>query len=125
MRVPSTPPTIDLPADVPEWLILTLRGLQERCQELSQAINGNLGFGDAVDVDNIKGEWIDYTTNAIANTEDTIPHNLGEIPKGWIEFSRDKAGVLYKGPTAWTASDIYLKNSLASVAVRIFVYAGS
>lgn len=83
--------------------------------------NAGLGFGDGSSVDNIYGSWISYTTNAVANTEDTINHNLGKIPVGYLVMNRDKAAIVYKGGTAWTATQMFLKCSVATTAVVIFV----
>ena len=83
--------------------------------------NAHLGFGDGVNRDNMFGTWVNYTTNAVANTEDTINHNLGFVPVGWLVVTQDKAGSIYKGTTTWTTSQIFLKCSVASVTARIFV----
>ena len=88
---------------------------------ISEVVNGRLTFGDGIDYDNVAGKWIDYTTNATPDTEDTIAHGLGVIPVGYIVFKQSKAGSLYTGATAWTSSNIYLKCNVASMAVRIFI----
>lgn len=84
-----------------------------------------LGFGDGVVTDNISGMWYRYTTNAVANVEDAIPHNLGVVPIGWLTITCDKAGVLYTGGSTWTNSLMYLKCSVAAMTVLIFVLAPS
>lgn len=104
--------------DVPAELVNFLRMVVNRTK---RSVDGHLGFGDGTDVDNMYGKWKSYTTNAIANTEDTVAHSLKMIPVGYLVFSIDKAGVLYKGATAWDTTNIYLKCSVASAAVLIFI----
>lgn len=90
-----------------------------------RTVDGHLGFGDGSDPDNMFGVWASYTTNASANTEDAITHNLGVVPVGYLVFSQDKAASLYKSTSAWTTTQIFLKCSTASVAVKIFIMAPS
>ena len=87
----------------------------------SFALNGNLGFGDGTFYDNIKGKWVEYTTNATPDTEDTVVHDLGVIPAGFLVMLPPKSGYLYNGSTTWTTTNLYLKCSAASQTVRIFV----
>lgn len=85
---------------------------------------GRIRFGDITDGysgENISGQWQTYTTNAVANTEDTIAHTLGSVPVGYILVRADKAGVVYDSGTTWTSSNIYLKCSVASTAVKLFL----
>jgi hypothetical protein len=86
-----------------------------------RSVDGHLGFGDGVDADNMFGKWKAYTTNAAANTQDTIAHGLNMIPIGWLLFSIDKGGVLYRGATAWDVTNIYLKCTIDSANVLIFI----
>jgi len=85
--------------------------------KLAQLLNGGLGF-----IDNFNLQEKTYTTNAVANTEDAVAHTLGRVPSGFIVVNRDKAGVLYDSGTAWTATNIYLKCSVASTAVKIYIF---
>lgn len=74
--------------------------------------------------ENILGQFLTYTTNGTPNTQDTIAHQLNSIPIGYIIVSKSKAGDVYQGPTtgtAWTSSNIYLKCSVASVVVTLFL----
>lgn len=72
--------------------------------------------------DNVDCRTISYTSNAVANTQDTVAHTLGKVPIGYIVVSQDKAGIVYNGGTTWTTTNIYLKNSVASVATKIIVF---
>lgn len=101
--------------------------LQEQINRIFTVFQGRVSFGtgvDGVSGQNIEGEWHTYTSNAVANTEDTLGHTIGAVPLGYIVVYQDKAGSLYQGPatgTAWTSSNIYLKCSVASVAFLLFL----
>lgn len=90
-------------------------------------LQGRVRFGtgtDGQDGENIAGQFQQYTSNAVANTEDTIAHTLGSIPVGYIVLWQSKAGSFYQGPTtgtAWSSSNIYLKCSVASVTALLFL----
>lgn len=87
------------------------------------AVNGQLTLGNGTDADNVKGIWVSYTSNAIANTEDLITHNLGLIPVGILVVNQDKSASWYAGTTAWNTTTLSLKWSAASVTARIFILA--
>ena len=71
---------------------------------------------------NIDAVWVRYVSNAVADTEDTVAHNLGRVPAGiWIS-APDKSSVIYRGTTAWTSTNIYLKASAATTTVDILVF---
>lgn len=72
--------------------------------------------------DNVNCRTISYTSNGSANTEDGITHTLGKVPTGYIVVSQNKAGVVYNGSSTWTTTTIYLKNSVATVAVTIIIF---
>ena len=71
--------------------------------------------------ENISGTFQVFTSNAVADTEDTIAHEIGAVPIGFIVVNRDKSGVLYDGGTAWTSENMYLKSSVAETTYTIFV----
>lgn len=92
------------------------------------ALQGRIRFGPNNSTinkgENVLGQFITYTTNGTKDTEDTIAHNLGSIPIGYIVVSKDKAGDIYQRAstgTAWSSSNIYLKCSVASVTVSLFL----
>ena len=92
------------------------------------ALQGRLRFGPNNSTlnkgENILGQFITYTTNGTPNTEDTIAHNLGSIPIGYIVVSKSKAGDIYQQAstgTAWSSTNIYLKCTVASVSVTLFL----
>ena len=65
---------------------------------------------------------VSYTSNGTANTEDAVAHGLKRVPLGFIVCSQDKAGVVYASGTAHTATNLYLKNSVATVATKLIVF---
>lgn len=109
----------------PVWFQQTLLDLESYLLEFVRINDGNLGFGDGTDPDNLIGKWLTYTTNAIADTEDTLTHDLGMVPVGFIVMEPPNGGFIYKGTTAWTTSQIFLKCSAANKTAKIFVVAPS
>lgn len=83
-------------------------------------IKGILDKGISVD-DNLDCDVIEFTSNAVAGTEDTIAHSLGKVPHHYIVTSVDKAAVIYRGTTAFTSTNVYLKSSVATTAVKIIL----
>jgi hypothetical protein len=82
----------------------------------------SLGPTSGVKAGNFDGQWIEFTSSATPDAENTVEHDLDRIPTGYIVGQRNKAGVLYNGTTTWTSSNIYLKCNVASTAFRIFVW---
>lgn len=72
---------------------------------------------EGIDVD-----IVSYTSNAVANTEDTVSHGLKRVPLGFIVVSQDKAGVCYWSGTTHTSTNLYLKNNVATVATKLIVF---
>lgn len=102
------------PQKVADWL-------RDLVFKTRRTVDGHLGFGDGTDPDNMFGIWKSYTTNAVANTEDAVAHSTGIIPIGYLVFTQDKAASLYLGGSTWTTTNIFLKCSVASVTVKIFI----
>lgn len=102
-----------------------VKEISDLFETIQRVLNGNITFGDAVDYDNIKGKWVEFTSHVTPDTEFTVTHDLGQIPTGFLDVGyKDKAGVLYRGSTTWTTSSIYLKCNVASTACRIFILLG-
>jgi hypothetical protein len=67
-------------------------------------------------------EDVDVADTGLADTEFAVAHTLGIIPSGFATKNSDKAGINYdSGGTAWTDTNIYLKNNVANCAVTIRV----
>lgn len=101
---------------------------KQRAFNTLQATNAS-DRGQSTDTDdttyqgNQYGNWRNVTAPAVANTEFAIPHNLGRVPT-WYDYNIDRAGILYQLPdtlTPWTTTNIYLKCSVASAKLRIFI----
>lgn len=102
-----------LAAELQEMLVVGERGGLDRSniQRRGVAI-GNL---DAITVA--------YTSNVSANTEDTVTHNLGRIPIGYIVIDRDKAGMVYSSSKAsWTTTTMRLKCDVGATATTLLVF---
>lgn len=87
---------------------------------LAKVLNDGIKF-----VDNFNAEIKSLTSDAVADTEETVAHTLGRIPSGYLVLHRSKAGILYQGPstgTAWTATAIYVKSNVASTAYSILIF---
>ena len=88
--------------------------------DLSRLLNKGIKFAE-----NLNAEIVSYTSNAVADTEDTINHTLGRVPSGYLALHRSKAGIIYQGPatgTAWTASAIYVKCNVASTVFSLMIF---
>lgn len=103
--------------EVLTMLIDLVQLLSEQELSLTSLLNQGLRIPD-----NFDGALLSYSSNAIANTEDTVAHGLRKVPSRFIVLSIDKGGVCYKGSTAWDATNVYFKNTVASVATTIFVF---
>ena len=126
MRVPGSfffsTPTKEYSTD---WAQQLVYQVDTATRELAAAVNGNLGFGDGTDNDNLVGKWLTYNTNGSAGTEDTLTHNLGVIPVGFLVIVPPTTGVINKGSTTWTTAAIYLTCTGASQTATLYVLAPS
>jgi len=93
------------------------RALVDTNNNLDSILNGGITFEDNMDC-----KVIDYTSNGVADTEDTVAHGLGKVPTGYIVASVDKAGIVYKSGTAHTSTNLFLKCSAATTAVKLIVF---
>lgn len=71
---------------------------------------------------NIDGVWVRYVSNAVADTEDTVSHNLLRVPVGFYQGIPNKAGMAYVSSTAATATTIYLKANVGTLTVNLFLF---
>jgi hypothetical protein len=67
------------------------------------------------------GKIVSYTSNATPNTQDTVQHNLGYPPVGYIVINNGNGGVVYTGAPA-DATNLYLKCTTASNNVTLIVF---
>jgi hypothetical protein len=89
-------------------------------------LTGNISFGQT-NLDpgkNTDTAYASGTSDVTLNTEFSVAHQLQRIPIGFIVITKNKAGDFYGTPTlgtAWTATTIYLKCSVASVAFKLLL----
>lgn len=110
--------------NIPSWA----RDVNTDLNSIFLCLSGRIRFGANNNVinkgENVLGQFVTYTSNATPNTEDTVPHNLGSVPVGYIVISKDKSGDIYQKATtgtAWSKTNLYLKCTVASVNVTIFL----
>lgn len=94
----------------------------------TQALNAGIDFGLSTQTNlrtytgNMGGQWRNVVTPG-ANVEFAIPHDLGRVPSFYL-YNLEKNGVVYQLPdtgTAWTTTNIYVKCSVATSKLRIFI----
>jgi hypothetical protein len=115
---PFSPPSKEYSKEYFEQLFTLI---QRHFAVIADEINGQIGFGNGTDRENVRGTWVTYTSNGVANTEDTVAHGLTVIPIGYLVVRQDKAGVVYSGTTAWTTTNLYLKCSVATQVTLLYV----
>ena len=70
---------------------------------------------------NLNGKWLVFTSNSVADAEDTIAHDLKRIPLIYLAGIPDKSARLYLGTTAATSTNVYLKSSTATTAWKVMI----
>lgn len=123
-RIVDTLEHVPVPGKPNEPLPRFQKMLRKLYEQLARVINGGVSFGDSANSlsDNIDGIWSSTTTAGVANTDFTVTHNLGRVPSGWIVAMQDKAASVYLGSVAATSTAITLRCSVATVAVRLFIF---
>lgn len=89
----------------------------------SSTASPNVGSSSASSTmgENIAGQFVTFTTPAIANTSFTVPHDLGSTPVGHIVASKSASVDVYGEPSTWNANNITLKATSASTQVTLFL----
>lgn len=70
----------------------------------------------------LDSKTITFTSSATADAENTIAHTLEKVPTNFIKVNQNKASSVYKGTTAWTKDNIYLKVNVASTEVAVLIF---
>lgn len=91
--------------------------LGQQASNLKAILDRGISFDDNLDVASIS-----FASSATPDAENTVPHLLGKMPTGFLIYDIDKGAVVYRGPTTWTKTNIYLKVNTASVAVKAWVF---
>lgn len=104
-----------------ESLNVFVQMLKNVYQNLVGVINGQVGFGDGTNLDNINGSWVNAVTPVAPNTDFTINHNMQRIPSGYWVMQKDRAVDIYTGSIAATSTQLTLRATVASAAIRLFI----
>ena len=98
-------------------------------QKIIEAFQGRLTFldtsnaaGDGRHSENLDGEFQVFTSNGVADTEETLSHTLNRTPVGFIIMNSSKGANLYDSGTSWTSTTIYLKSDTASTIYTIWIF---
>jgi hypothetical protein len=88
-------------------------------QNLSQAFNGGISYGDGTNTENINGSWASVTTPGLG-TNFTVTHGLNRIPVGVHVTQKNVfCDVLMVSSTKTTVT---LQASAAGAVIRLFVF---
>ena len=103
------------------WFRDLLLTLKRQHEEIARALNGRIGFGDGTESENIEGTWISVMTPGTPNTDFTVTHGLDRLPVGYLVMSKAAAVDVFDGSVASTVSQITLKATVASIAIKLFI----
>jgi hypothetical protein len=118
------PPKFKSLEEVQSYIESMVNDLYDDINELYSLLNGRLSLV------NMRYRLVEVTSNAIADTDFSVLHDLGErdddVPEFfWYMINSDhiayNGAIVRKGDTAWTSSTIYLKCNLPSVPLKILV----
>lgn len=103
--------------DLQKSLLELITALSAWNLNLKAMMDGGLSFADNFDC-----AFVSFTSNAAPDTEDTVAHDLGRVPAYFAVVSLNKGAVVYKGPTAFTKTNVYVKTSVASTDVILMLF---
>ena len=112
---------IPLDPNDPNYMFLAMNEVQDL---FFHARNIHLTKGSITDgakVGNLDARWVVFTSNGTPDTEDAVTHSLGRVPRLIIPCVPDKAARVYDSSTANTATTIYLKTNVATVAWKLII----
>lgn len=99
-------------------VIMKLLQVLAEWQSLVKVIlDRGISFSDNLDIVSVS-----FTSSATPDAENTVAHDLGKTPTGFIVCSIDKGAIVYNGVGSWTKTNIYLKCNTASTAVKALVF---
>ncbi len=88
---------------------------------IKDVVNGHLQFGQTNGADrNIDGKMVSHTF-AVANVEESVEHNLGTIPIGYLVLRNGNGGVIFDGITRTSKTEIFLRSTTANNTVLLFI----
>jgi hypothetical protein len=99
--------------------------INNNMDEAYRKINGQLTFGDGSQsswAGNFFGQWIEFLTPSVADTEFAVDHGLGYTPVGRIVMRQDAAGQLYDSNIfGWGSDTVYFKCDVGDVLMKILL----
>ncbi len=109
MRITASPQVDQVkPEEAPRFTAMFL-------EQVVQAFNSNLRFGENVSVSIVTANFTQ------ANTNTQVSHGLGRAPQGYIQVGSNAATMIYDGTSANSDSVLNLRSSaIAVVQVMVF-----
>jgi hypothetical protein len=90
--------------------------LVEAVTDLLRGLRNRLTFKE-----NLQAVEISVADTGAANTQFTVRHALGKIPRLYL-YNIDRAGIVYDSArNTWTNQELYLKCSVANAAVVLTI----
>jgi len=93
-------------------------------QNHTRILSGNISFGvnNTDQAKNMLGyHAIGIVTPATANTDFAVPYVLPFLPTRYWVVNISANATIYTGVTPWTKTDIYLRCSVATATVSLFI----
>lgn len=84
-------------------------------ENIQKALSGNISFQD-----NMKCTIVDATFTTATST---VPHNLGQIPYGFLVLNQNANANIWSASFNWTDTNVYLTAS-ATVTAKIAILGG-
>jgi hypothetical protein len=120
--MPQVPPQLE-PLHI--WnLTQFFQMLQKLWQQMSRIVNGQLSFGNGTTIDNISGNWLNFTTTG-PNIDMLLTHNLGRVPVGYFIVQKSTNCDLYNGTALGSPQNltqINLRANANAVVLRVFIF---
>jgi hypothetical protein len=84
----------------------------------------SLGTGEqATQAGNIFGQFLEFTTPSVADSEFSMPHGLDYTPVGYLVVKQSKAGSLYVSSSgSWKRDAAYFKCDVGAVTFLIILF---
>jgi hypothetical protein len=92
--------------------------LNQQAFLITEAVNGRITLGVGSEGDNLAGRWQHFTTTGV---EQTLTHNLGVIPTGFLVIVPPRFSFIDKGAAAWTKTTISVICGEIGENVSIFI----
>lgn len=90
-------------------------------RELEDEFNSIRTLLRALDLQNMDFQAKTITTPTTPGDELAVDHNLERRPDFFLANFVDNPGILYRGTTPWTATQIFLRSDVGSEDVEILI----